>query len=88
MEVGPWDMLRVTLGILSTPHLGCFTEGDSRVSSTTSNGSKFDKQTYSNIQIDYMYFTLCRCSNYYYENTDFYFYKSLNVGQVSTDRRK
>ena len=39
MEIGPCDLFRVSFGIPLNPHLGCFFDGDSRASGTTSNGS-------------------------------------------------
>ena len=39
MEIGPCDLFRVSFGIPLNPRLGCFFEGDSRASGTTSNGS-------------------------------------------------
>ena len=39
VEIGPCDLFRVSFGIPLNPRLGCFFEGDSRASGTTSNGS-------------------------------------------------
>ena len=39
VDIGPCDLFRVSFGISLNPRLGCFFEGDSRASGTTSNGS-------------------------------------------------